>query len=165
VSNTLIAVTHDDKGDVNAVVWSGSAWGGATQLATNSPGTDRRQMDVAFEPRGTRALAVYRQGNGHSAHCRVYDGASWGGASSTPSLGDRPGIIQLAPYASGSQILVGIRRQGDGGLCVVRWSGTDLEDDTVLAPALGGPLTTENFALLGGAGGMHIVSWREVDPN
>src|SRR6185503_9064714 len=57
--NKIIAMTLDGTADVNLVVWDGTAWGATNEAQTSVPSTDRRGIDVAFEPAGTRALAMY----------------------------------------------------------------------------------------------------------
>jgi hypothetical protein len=164
-SDTVIAMTLDDSTDVNTCTWNGSAWGAVTQLATNSAANDRRSLDISFEPAGARALAIYRQGNGHSAHYRTCSGGSWSGSATTPTISQPVGVVAVAPVAAGSEALVGIRRQADGALCFMRWTGSGMTDYQVLAPILGGSTGTECFMFSDAPAQTRILTWQETNPD
>jgi hypothetical protein len=165
-SDKIIAMTLDESSDINAVVWSGSGWGEVTEFETGAPSHDGRNFDVAFEPAGTRALAMYGRGVQSAASYRTYDGTSWSPAAAGPGLSGPPGVIQLSPIASGQGILIGVERKNDGALCFMRWDGSSLVDDQVLAPDLGGPNGNECFMFTDTAAATthRVLSWQEVDP-
>lgn len=167
-SNKIIAMVLNSTSDVNAAVWSGTAWGAATAFESSAPDTDRRAIDVAFEPAGTRALAMYGRTSQNTPFYRTYDGTSWSAAVAGPNMSNPPSVVQFAPSTSGREILIGVERKNDGAFCFMRWNGTALADYQVLASDLGGPNGNECFMFSNGAAGStstpRIVSWQEVDP-
>jgi hypothetical protein len=168
-SNRIIALFLDKQSDVNAVVWSGSAWGAATEFETSAPAVDRRGVDVAFEPGGTRALVMYGQSSLDTPLYRTFDGTSWSAEQIGPDIGDPPSVIQLSPLASGRGIFIGIERKNDGGFSFMRWNGTTITGLTELAPDLGGPNGNECFMFCEGGtapeSAPRITSWSEADPH
>lgn len=165
-SDKLIAMTLDGVADINLIVWSGSAWGSTLEVQTSNPDTNRRGFDVAFEPNGTRALALYGRSAQSNVYYRTYDGANWSAEQTGPDISQPPSVIQLSPATGGSEILVGIERKNDGAFGTLRWTGSSLQSYQVLASDLAGPNGNECFMLTRSPASAppRIVSWREV-PN
>jgi hypothetical protein len=165
-SNKIIAMTLDTSRDVNAVVWSGSAWGSVTEFETNAPDTDRRSFDVAFEPAGTRALAMWSRSGQDTTYYRTYSGSAWSSESAGPDLTDPGSVVQMCPAASGSAIMIGVERKNDGAFLCMSWNGSSLSGLQTLATDLAGPNGNECFMLTPGAGASQptITSWTAVQP-
>ncbi len=167
-SNKIIAMFLDTSADVNVVEWSGSTWGSVTELETSASATDRRAIDVAFEPAGTRAIAAYGTSSQDYLYYRTYSGSSWSAEQTGPNLSDPVGIVQLSASGSGQEILIGVETKNDGALAFMRWTGSTIADYQTLASDLGGPNSVECFmfspSVAGSTSTPRIVSWQEVDP-
>jgi hypothetical protein len=167
-SNKIIAMFLDKSSDINVSVWSGSAWGPVSEFETSAAALDRRGFDVAFEPAGTRAVAMYGRAGQNYAYFRTFSGSAWSAEQTGPGLGEPVSVVQMSPAPFGREIMIGIERMNDGALCGLRWNGSAMVDFQVLAPDLGGPNGNECFMFTPGPAGLsavpRIFSWREVDP-
>lgn len=129
----LIAL--DDDNDVNVAIWSGAAFGLAYQVETSSSVKDRRAVAIAFEPAGTRAVALYSQDSSHAPRYRSFDGSNWSSELVGPDLGDDFAAFQMTPFGVGQEILALAVTKGHDRLKFMRWNGvsfvgaTELEDN------------------------------------
>ncbi len=167
-SDKIIAMTLDGGSDVNAVVWSGSSWGSVVEFETSAPDTDRRAIDVAFEPGGTQAIAMYGRSSQNNVYYRVYNGSTWGSAVAGPSMSQPPSVIQLAPSGTGQEILALVRRKTDDTLCFMRWTGSALAGYQVLTSNLCSASDYETYMVSGSGSTVvkkRIANWCEVEPN
>jgi hypothetical protein len=135
VSDKIALMTLDDDMDVNVATWSGTAFGGVTEFETGSGVEDKRAIAVAFEPAGTRAVAVYCEGSSNSPRYRIYDGSNWSSELTGPNLGDDFAAFQMAPIGTGQTILTLAITRGNDRLKFMQWNGAsfinavELEDD------------------------------------
>ncbi|MFO0974060.1 MAG: VCBS repeat-containing protein [Phycisphaerae bacterium] len=145
----IIALTLDGLSDVNATVWSGSSWGSVTEFETSAPATDRRGIDVAFQPNGYRALAMWSRSGQETPYYRAFSGYAWGSESAGPNLGSgsRPSVIQFVPATTGPDIAIAILRKSDGALAAMRWTGLTVTDYQSLAADVSGPNANECFMI------------------
>ena len=162
VSNKIALLALDNANDVNANIWSGSAWGSDQQFATNCPSHDRRNMDIAFASSGTQALAVYSRSTANSVCYRTYNGTSWSSEQNGPSIGQVAGVIQLAP-STGPDIFVSYMENSASKLHFTRWNGSAFVDAQLLESDVAGDQKVECF-MMSGELRSRIVSWHEVQP-
>ncbi|MFM9996432.1 MAG: hypothetical protein ACKVU4_11610 [Phycisphaerales bacterium] len=165
-SDKVIAMTLDSAADVNLIVWNGSSWGPADEVQSSVPNSDRRGVDVAFEPGGTRALAMYARSSQSTVRYRVYDGTNWSAEMVGPDISHPISVVQFMPAATGSEILIGIERKNDGAFVFMRWNGSALVGAQTLAGDLAGPNGNECFMLSRGSEALNpaITSWSAVEP-
>jgi len=167
-TNKIIAMSLDSSSDVNAVVWSGSSWGSVVEFETGAPDDNRRAIDIAFEPAGNRALAMYGRSSQNNVYYRVYDGSSWSAAAAGPAMLEPPSVVQLTGCGSGQEILAVVRRKNDDTLCFMRWTGSALTGYQVLNSSLSGSSDNETFMVTGSGATVtkrYVASWCEVEPN
>ncbi len=145
-SNKILFVALDDTNDINANVWSGSAWGTNVELETNCAANDRRQFDVLFERSTGKALLVYVENGANAFRYRTWNGSSWSAELTGPSLGAQPQIIHLARGIGDREIVVACS-DGLTKLQLVRWDGTSMSSSTVAETTLSGQLQYYSFAL------------------
>lgn len=135
VSDKIAVLTLDDDNDVNASTWSGTAYGSVTEFETGASADNKRGIAVAFEPAGTRAVAVYAEGSSTSPRYRVYDGTNWSSELTGPNLSDDFAAFQMAPIGNSHTILTLCITKGADRLKFMEWNGSsfvnavELEDD------------------------------------
>jgi hypothetical protein len=162
-SNKIILMALDDTYDVNAVVWSGSAWGVTSAFASDSPSIDRRTIDVAFELGGTNAIAMYGRTGQTTLRYRTYNGAAWSAELVGPSIAQVPGVIQLQP-SSGRDVMVGILEANASKLHFTRWTGTGFSDTQMLVADVAGDYRVECFMFACSSAKPRLIGWSEVQP-
>jgi hypothetical protein len=165
-SDRIVMGTLDKEKDLNACIWSGTAWGSVVELENDTENSDRRGFDVAFPSSGS-CLIAYAQKNEQRFQYRSLTGSTWSSEQQGPNLGSKIHVIQLIPDASGS-VYVSCSEAGDE-LSVLKWNGSTMELQAVIETALGGSDKTERFMLatsLTGSGGEkpRIVRWYHSSP-
>ena len=123
-SDEIILATVDTNDDIYAQVWSGSAWGNAQLMETNTESYAYQGVDVAYEYGTGRALVVWSDDADDNPQYRIWDGTSWSAEGLANDVG--PSTIRwvkLASDPSSNQILLGTL---DGGrdVNVQVWSGS-----------------------------------------
>ena len=157
-SDKVAAMTLDDEYDVNAAMWSGTVFGGATEFETSATTRDKRGIVVAFEPAGTRAVAVYAEGSSTSPRYRVYDGSNWSSELTGPNLSDDFAAFQMAPVGTGQEILTLAITRGQDRLKFMKWNGSSFVNATELEDDLAGSDTHECAMIASRATSASVVS-------
>jgi hypothetical protein len=170
VDSRLALAIADDQSDVNVNVWSGSAWGADTELASALSTITCRSIDVAWEPGGSRALCAYTNASQWTPFYNLWNGSSWGSQQTGPSLPETPLLIQLEPSQLGSEILLSsVVYAGQSALTFLRWNGTAFANYTLLEPNVSGANPREVFMLSDSPPGAvgssaRVNGWNEVAP-
>jgi hypothetical protein len=165
-SNKIISIAVDGQSNIDVAVWNGSAWGASTRWAGDATDIDRRDFDVAFEPAGTRALAVYtRSGSSGNVVYRVFNGSSWAAEAAGPAMGSTANIIKLEPGSTGQTIHIALERSSDGALIAMKWNGTAMVNSQVVAASIVGGSTYECFDSFTTTPRHRVATWSEVEPN
>lgn len=165
-SNKIIAMTLDGQSNVNVTTWTSPTWSTVVQFTPAEANVDRRNYDIAFEPAGTRALAVYIK-SANTPYYRTFDGTNWSVEQTGPTIAATGSVVQLAPGASGQEILVGICRRTDQALMFTRWDGTTLSSAQTLAAALSASSAEETFMFAdcpAGVSAHQLDTWATVAP-
>lgn len=143
-----LASSHLDRGmflmsmnkgsELHLTEWDGSAWGRPLLVDNRATVGDKRCFDVAFEPDGVNALAVWGQQGGRNLCYRSFDGNKWSSLSTGPNVGQTPVYIQLSPTRSGSTILGACQLRGKGAGYVFHWNGSAVADAKAFSTQLEG---------------------------
>jgi hypothetical protein len=146
-------------------MWGGSSWGAPQIFEDDCESVLRRGIDVAFEPGGTRALAVYAQDDQEEVRYRTFNGSSWSSELVGPDLGHDLASFLLRPNGSGQDIFLMVLTRRDDELHIMRWNGTSLSGAQMLETNLSGGDTHEGFDLVNGITGVPgITQFTSVKP-
>lgn len=164
-TDRIVLATLDNDSDLNACIWSGTAWGSVSELETHMRATDRRCFDVAFRATGS-ALVAYVRNSQHYTRFRSLSGSTWSGHSNGPNVGDAVDVVQLTPDGAGN-IYVACRDAG-ADLSIMRYDGSTLALQAAVESSVGGDEKTEPFMLAvplsTTAAKPRIVQWYHVPP-
>ena len=142
-----LLMTRDEDRDINLTRWDGTGWQAPQEIEANTVGTGGRAFDVAFEPDGTRALAVWSRAASKSPWYALFDGGSWSAPRQGPDLGNPVGVVQLSPSSSGSEVLAAVLLTGSNGGWALRWDGSSLGDPELFSGNLNGDGGDEAFMI------------------
>lgn len=85
-TNRILVMVKDDNNDIDAIVWSGSAFGNETTITTTSSADTRDAMDGAWEGPSGQAIVVWGEGTSNVVNpfrYKVFDGSStWDSSAS-----------------------------------------------------------------------------------
>lgn len=157
-SDKISLLTLDDDRDVNAATWSGTVFGSATEFETGANTNTKRGIAVAFEPAGTRAVAVYSEGTSTSPRYRVYDGSNWSSELTGPNLSDDFAAFQMAPIGTCQIILTLAITNGADRLKFMEWNGSSFINAVELEDDLAGKDTHEACMIVSRTAGVPTVS-------
>jgi hypothetical protein len=124
-SNRVMMGLLDDSGRIRASLWSGTTWGGYTQLDANAALTTSRCFDLCYEPAGARVFAMYSRSGAQRPVYRVHDGTSWGGPQNGPNFPGPAQIVQLTAGPKNRQVFA-LLALDNGSLQALYWDGTTL---------------------------------------
>jgi hypothetical protein len=166
----LAMATLDAADDVNANIWSGSAWGTNAELATSASAITTRAMDIAWEPDGTRALCVYSNNSLWTPFYNLYDAGTWGARQTGPDITNTPLLLQADASQNGKEIVLSsVISGGQSALTFLRWNGTAFANYTYLEDNVSGATPKEVFMLSDSPPGAvgssaRLVGWTEIAP-
>jgi hypothetical protein len=141
-SNKMIFASLDTSDDLNANVWTGSAWGTNQELETTVGATSQRKFDLAYMGGSNIAVLVYGQGTLTTAKYRYWTG-SWSAASDAMDQGDKPAFISGITSQVANQVY--FATSDTGGDLTVAWSAG--MTFATLETTLGGTTTTEPYMM------------------
>lgn len=143
-SNGILCATVDDQTDVNSCRWNGSSWSSVTELEDNVHWTNRRQLDLLYEPGGTKALIMYGEQNVAQLRYRSWSGSAWTSEVYASNAGNKAPVVALAQGASGSEIF---QLDFDDGndLNSRRWNGSTVSSHTELNGTIEGFQQCQSF--------------------
>ena len=123
-SDEIIAVfAHDIVGanDFEAMVWSGSSWGNASQFGNRDTAANEG-MAVGYEESGGQAIVAVSDNPNTTLLYNIWNGSSWSGTS-THALGDR---IEWATLKSdvGTDSMALCYIDNDSDIGVLLWDGS-----------------------------------------
>jgi hypothetical protein len=157
-SDRVMLMTLNSLTEVHAALWGGTSWAAPSELENDGESTTRRGMDVAFEPGGTRALAVYAQDDQEAVRYRTFNGSSWSAELVGPDLGHDLAAFLLRPNGAGQDIFLLVLTRRDDELHIMRWNGTSLSGAQMLETNLAGGDTHEGYDLVNGIGSVAGVA-------
>jgi hypothetical protein len=169
-SNRLLAAFSDDGGRLYAGAWNGLVWGAVSQVAASAATMDSRCFDVAFEPAGTRGIAVWGTDGSYTPQYRLYDGSAWGSTQLAPAFPSVPFLVQLGPSSVGTEImLLANCTGGQNSLEFMRWNGTEFGQYQRLEENVSGPAGREVFMVADQPAGTapstyYLRGWSEAPP-
>lgn len=163
LSDEIIMTTLDQGNDVNVTIWNGSGWGSPFEIETNTPYSDRRAMDVAYEPQGNEALVAFDD-NTNTLKYRTWDGFGWSVEMPGPSGGSAPLWNPQAVTGMVSGQVFVTYCTDDRQIRSVVWGGSAFGSALTLAVS-SGDKEHETFmvAIAGLAAAPKIVSWQELE--
>ena len=127
-SNQLVAITIDGSGNLNSILWNGSAWGAPTihDTGLNNPGT--RSADFDWEPSGSKGLLVWSTAQDSVSYKMFTAPSSWSGEATVSNPGGHL-WIQLRgnpKNVNGDVRIMGATLNSNRNLYGMRWNGTSL---------------------------------------
>jgi hypothetical protein len=91
--------------ELRANVWTGSGWSGWTTLESDLESEDRESFGLAFETLSRDAVVVYPEDDENQPRYRTWNGSSWSGELTLPSIGAQALWIRLAADPASDAIL------------------------------------------------------------
>lgn len=143
LSDRILFGSLDSDADVNVNEWSGTAWGTNAEVEVSSSYTDRRCFDVAYDPAGCNAVAVYTDGT-TTMRYRTWNGAFWSPEYAGPNFSAAINILQAVPGSRAGEIIV-VGSNSTPNVRVCQWDGEYMSSLTTLESSSGGLATSENF--------------------
>lgn len=147
----------DASSHLNLVRWDGSEWGTPVEAETSAADPSNHVFDIAYEPDGTKALAVWAHGS--TPYSSSWDGSTWSAAAAGPNIGAAITALQVSPSAQGREILAAFEISGTNEGWACKWDGTTLGDAEKFSAKLNGLSTDEPFMILDCPRGGLVASW------
>jgi len=167
-SDAVVMITLDNDLDLNANVWSGSAWGANNQLETSMPTDSARHFDLTWEAGGAQAILAYGDSGSNVLKYRTWNGSAWTAESSGPNGGNSPiWHVQAMPGVEEGQALV-VWCMDNGQLRTAIWSSGAFGGATVLGIS-SAPKEYETFMIASSGDGsvattFALAGWTEAAP-
>ncbi len=165
----VMVLALDSNKDLYGVYWDGTAWGAPALIATSLKYSNRLCADVAFQPNGAAALAVFcAKDSGVIKHC-VWNGTTWGSVLDGSNGGGKNQLAFLHPAQTGTSIFT-LVEDDDDDLMAAPWNGVSLATHTDLSTSVGGedkmaPFTVVTPAVAAGdETARRVVQWQESNP-
>jgi hypothetical protein len=106
----LVSMTGINS-QINLNSWDGSAWGTNLVAETAAAAGTERRADIAYQPDGARALAVWHRAGQNAVRYRAWTGA-WSAEATGPDMGSEAQSLALAPGYNANEIVMAVRRRG-----------------------------------------------------
>lgn len=130
-SDEIMCLVLDNKKDLSALVWNGSAFVSTLLLDGNTATNSTEHIDAAYESTTGRCLVAWcNQGSSPPTH-RMWTGSAWLNEVAMPNVSGKSRWLRLAADPASARLIALVLGDNDD-LSAVVWSGTAWGTPTVL---------------------------------
>jgi len=130
-SDDILLLAQDSNSSVRllARVWDGVSWSNWAVLETSLPNKKYEAFAGAWERTSGRALVVYSESGQNTPRYRTWNGSTWSGEASAPTIGHNGRWFRLASDPGSNTIFMAAGDAGDDVEANV-WNGTSWGSNT-----------------------------------